>query len=215
MLHVENVARFIITSCMIRFFDMMAHFISLVIRITQGSSKVSHTCFKSSTSLRKKYQFRKNQFNTDVSKLLERYRLENCFLVARLCPRLRPMSSDPAVAAPAAQVPLRHAREVYRCTMFGTSQTWDIPDVLRGLRRNSGAFKAWYIAKVRLTRKSLAARGNIQACKSIKETKDRRRLYMKRRRDYQRVVAQQIALGENAAPWGALAASLEHEENLS
>ena len=104
---------------------------------------------------------------------------------------------------------------VYRCTMFGTSQTWDIPDGLRGLRRNSGAFKAWYIAKVRLTRKSLAARGNIQACKSIKETKDRRRLYMKRRRDYQRVVAQHIALGENAAPWGALAASLEHEENLS
>jgi hypothetical protein len=37
---------------------------------------------------------------------------------------------------------------------------------------------------------------------------------MKRRRDYQRVVAQQIALGENAAPWGALAASLEHEENV-
>jgi hypothetical protein len=64
------------------------------------------------------------------------------------------------------------------------------------------------------TRKSLAARGNIQACKSIKATNDRRRLYMKRRRDYQRVVAQQIALGENAAPWGALAASLEHEENV-
>ena len=112
----------------------------------------------------------------------------------------RAMSSDPAVAAPAAQVPLRHAREVYRCTLFGTSQAWIIPDVLRGLPRNSDEFKAWYMVQYRLTRKSLAARGNIQACKSIKETKDRRRLYMKRRRDDQRVVAQQIALGENAAP---------------
>ena len=130
------------------------------------------------------------------------------------CAPVRAMSSHPAVAAPAAQVPLHHARTVYRCTLFGTSQAWDIPDVLRGLRRNSGAFKAWYIAQFRLTRKSLAARGNIQACKSIKATKDRSRLYMKRRRDYQRVVAQQIALGENAAPWGALAASLEHEENV-
>ena len=123
------------------------------------------------------------------------------------------MSSDPAVAAPAAQVPLRHAREVYRCTMFGTSQAWDIPDVLRGLRRNSGAFKAWYMAQFRLTRKSLAARGNIQACQHIKKTKDHSRLYMKRCRDAQRVLAQQIALGDNAAPWGALAA-LENEENL-
>ena len=112
------------------------------------------------------------------------------------------MSSHPAVAAPAAQVPLHHARKVYRCALFGTSQAWDIPDVLRGLRRNSGAFKTWYIAQFRLTRKSLAARGNIQACKSIKATKDRSRLYMKRRRDYQRVVAQQIALGGNASPWG-------------
>ena len=125
------------------------------------------------------------------------------------------MSSDPAVAAPAAQVPLPHAREVYRCTIFGTSQAWDIPDVLRGLsQRNSGAFKAWYMAQWFLTRKSLAARGNIKACKSIKETKDSRRLYMKRLRDHQRVLAQQIALGENAAPWGALAALLAHEENL-
>ena len=122
--------------------------------------------------------------------------------------------SDPAVAAPAAQVPLHHARKVYRCTMFGTSQAWDIPDALRGLRRNSGAFKAWYVAQFRATLKSLAARGNVQACKSIKKTKDRRRLYMKRRRDDQRVVAQQIALGGNASPWGALAASMEHEENL-
>jgi hypothetical protein len=126
----------------------------------------------------------------------------------------RAMSSDPAVAAPAEQVPLRHARKVHRCTICGASQAWDIPDALRGLRRNSGAFKAWYVAQFRATLKSLAARGNIQACKSIKETKDRRRLYMKRRRDDQRVVAQQIALGENAAPWGALAASLEHAENV-
>ena len=124
------------------------------------------------------------------------------------------MSSDPAVAAPAAQVPLRHAREVYRCTMFGTSQAWDIPDVLRGLPRNSDEFKAWYMVQYRLTRKSLAARGNIKACKSIKETKESRRLYMKRLRDHQRVLAQQIALGENAAPWGAHAALNEHEENL-
>ena len=137
----------------------------------------------------------------------------NCFLVARPCPRLRPMSSDPAVAAPAAQVPLRHAREVYHCTLYGTSQAWSIPDALRALPSNSGAFKAWYNTQRFQTRKSLAARGNIQACKSIKETKDRSRLYMKRCRDAQRVLAQQIALGDNAAPWGALAA-LENEENL-
>ena len=124
-----------------------------------------------------------------------------------LCLCLRAMSSD-------AQVPLGHAREVYRCTMFGTSQTWDIPDVLRGLRRNNAAFKAWKMGKYRVTRKALASRGNIQACTSINKTKDRRRLYMKRRRDDQRNVAQQIALWENAAPWGALAASLEHEQNL-
>ena len=135
------------------------------------------------------------------------------------CAPVRPMSSHPAVAAPAAQVPLHHTRKVYRCTLFGTSQAWDIPDVLRGLRRNSGAFKAWYIAQFRLTRKSLAARGNIQACKSIKETKDRNRLYVKRRRDYQRVVARQIALWEAAAlehslRLRAVAALMEHEENL-
>ena len=155
---------------------------------------------------------------------MERYRLKfarTSFLRALPggFPPLPPMSSDPAVAAPAAQVPLRHAREVYRCTMFGTSQAWDIPDVLRGLRRNSRAFKAWWMAQFRLTRKSLAARGNIQACKSIKETKDRNRLYMKRRRDHQRVVARQIALWESAAlehclRLGPIAALLEQEEKL-
>ena len=124
------------------------------------------------------------------------------------------MSSDPAVAAPVAQVPLRHAREVYRCTVFGTAQAWDIPEVLRGLSRSSGAFKAWYVAQRRLTCKSLAARGNMQACRSIKKTKEQSCRYMKRVRDHQRVVAQQIALGENADPWGALDALLEHEENL-
>jgi len=133
----------------------------------------------------------------------------------RSVPPLFPMSSDPAVAAPAAQVPVRHAREVYRCTLFGTSQAWIIPDVLRGYsQRNSGAFKAWYMAQFRLTRKSLAARGNVRACKSIKEATDRARLYGKRCRDHRRGVAQQIALWENAAPWGAHAALLEHEENL-
>ena len=124
------------------------------------------------------------------------------------------MSSDPAVAVPAAQVPLRHARKVYRCTMFGTSQAWDIPDALRGLQRTSVEFRAWYVAQRRRTRKCLAARGNIEACKSIKQTNDRRRQYMKRVRNHQRVLAQQIALGENADPWGALDALLEHEENL-
>ena len=135
-------------------------------------------------------------------------------LPARPCPRLRMMSAAPAVAAPAAQVPLRHAREVYRCTLFGTSQAWDIPDALRGMPKSNSAFKAWYMAQFRLTRQSLAARGNMQACKSIKKTKERSCRYMQRVRDHQRVVAQQIALGENAAPWGALAALLEHEENL-
>ena len=124
------------------------------------------------------------------------------------------MSAAPAVAAPAAQVPLRHAREVYRCTMFGNSQAWGIPDDLRGMPKNSASFKAWYMAQFRATRKSLAARGNMQACKSIKKTKEQSCRYMKRVRDHQRVLAQQIALGENAAPWGALAALLKHEENL-
>jgi len=129
------------------------------------------------------------------------------------------MSSDPAVAAPAAQVPLRHAREVYRCTMFGASQAWDIPDVLRGLSQlNSRAFKAWYMAQWKRTRKSLAARGNEGALKSIKEAKEIRRLwnrqYMKRRREHQRVMAQQMALWENRGPRGAVAALMEHEENL-
>ena len=124
------------------------------------------------------------------------------------------MSADPAVAAPAAQVPLRHAREVYHCTLYGTSQAWSIPDALRALPSNSGAFKAWYNAQRVQTRKSLAARGNIEACKAIKAQKDRNRLYMKQWRNHQRVVVQQIALGDNAAPWGALAALSEHEENV-
>ena len=125
------------------------------------------------------------------------------------------MSSNPAVAEPEAQVPLRHARdEVYRCTMFGTRQAWKIPDALRGVKRSSDAFKSWYMAQRRVTSQSLAARGNIQACQNIKMIKDRQRLLMKRRRDHQRALAQQIALGENAAPWGALAALNEHEENL-
>ena len=123
------------------------------------------------------------------------------------------MSSDLAVAAPAAQVPMRPACEVYRCTLFGTKQAWEIPDGLRGLPRNSGAFKAWYMVQFRQTRKSLAARGNIQACKSIKGKNECSRLYMKRCRDHQRVLAQ-LALAENAAPWGALAALLEHVENV-
>ena len=124
------------------------------------------------------------------------------------------MSSDPAVAAPAAQVPLRHVREVYHCTMFGTSQAWSIPDALRALPSTSGAFKAWYMTQRFETRKSLAARGNMEACRSIKVQKEKNRLYMKTRRYHQRVLAQQLALGENAAPWGALAALSEHEENL-
>ena len=98
--------------------------------------------------------------------------------------------------------------------MFGTSQAWVLPDDLQGLPRSSGAFKAWYNAQFRLTRKSLAARGNIQACKSIKKTKEDQRLYQKRWRDRQREFAQLVALGENAVEWGALAALLEHEENL-
>ena len=135
-------------------------------------------------------------------------------MVARPCPRLRPMSSDPAVAAPAAQVPLRHAREVYRCTVFGTSQAWDIPDVVRGVRRNSGAFKAWYNAQFLQTRKSLVARGNILASASIAKQKNYNRLYMKRSRDHQRKVAQQIALEEHAPDCGAIAVVLAHEDNL-
>ena len=177
--------------------------ISVVIRITQGSSKVSHTCFKSSRSRRNRIgcdPFMQQLIIVNHSRLLSvRERLSGCAPPT-------PMSSNPAVAEPAAQVPLRHARdEVYRCTMFGTRQAWKIPEALRGGPRSSDAFKSWYMAQRRVTSQSLAARGNIQACKSIKETKDRSRLrsrlYMKRCRDRQRVVAQRIALGRKAAPW--------------
>ena len=135
-------------------------------------------------------------------------------MVARPCPRRRPMSSDPAVAAPAAQVPLRHARDVYRCTLFGTSQAWDIPDALRGLSQSNCTFKEWYKAQFLLTRKSLAARGNILASASIAKQKNYNRLYMKRSRDHQRKVAQQIALEEHAPDCGAIAVVLAHEDNL-
>ena len=150
---------------------------------------------------------------------MERYRLKfarTSFLRALPggFPSLPPMSSDPAVAAPAAQVPLRHAREVYRCTMFGTSQAWDIPDVLQGVGRNDRPFKKWYTAQRRMTLKSLAASGNAEAAKSIKETKEWNRQYMKMCRDQQRVMAQQMALWENRGPKGAVAALMEHEENL-
>ena len=103
---------------------------------------------------------------------------------------------------------MRPACEVYRCTLFGTQQAWDIPDVLRGGRRGSNAFKAWYMAQVRLTRKSLAARGNIEACKAIRETKHRSRLYMKWYRDHQRRIQQVVAQQRELAPL------LEHEENV-
>ena len=161
------------------------------------------------------YEFQRNQFNMQSYSHISRrcYRLENCFPCAPVPPPPT-MSPDPAVAAPAAQVPLRHAREVYRCTLFGTSQAWDIPDALRGLRRSSGAFRAWYMVQFRLTRKSLAARGNMQACKSIKAQNDRHIWYMKRRRAHQRAVAQQIALWGNAGPCGELVASLDHGENV-
>jgi len=74
-----------------------------------------------------------------------RYRLENSDPAVAAPAPATDETFDPAVAAPAAQVQLRHAREVYRCTLFGTSQAWDIPDALRGLQRTSVAFRAWYV----------------------------------------------------------------------
>ena len=113
------------------------------------------------------------------------------------------MSAKPAVADPAA-VP---APQVFHhCTIFGTPTKWEIPAGLVGVPKSSGAFKRWYASKYCLARQALAARGNVKACISIKNNKDRTRLCMKRARDYRRVLAQQRALGENADPWGALAA---------
>jgi hypothetical protein len=113
------------------------------------------------------------------------------------------MSAKPAVADPAA-VP---APQVFHhCIIFGTPTKWAIPADLVGVPKSSGAFRRWYISNYLLARQSLAARGNVKACMSIKKHKDRDRLRMKRERDYRRVLAQQIALGENADPWGALAA---------
>ena len=113
------------------------------------------------------------------------------------------MSAKPAVADPAA-VP---APQVFHhCTIFGTPTKWAIPADLVGVPKSSGAFKRWYISKYRLVRQSLAARGNVKACMSINKEEDRKRLWNNRDRDYRRVLAQQVALGENADPWGALAA---------
>ena len=123
------------------------------------------------------------------------------------------MSAKPAVADPAA-VP---APQVFHhCTVFGTRTKWEIPADLVGLPKSSRAFKRWYTSKYRHVRQALAARGNAKACMAIKKDKEENRLCMKRTRDYRRVLAQQIALGENADPWGALAAleQAHAEENL-
>ena len=123
------------------------------------------------------------------------------------------MSAKPAFADPAA-VPAPQA--FHHCTIFGTRTKWEIPADLVGLPKSSGAFKRWHLAKYRLARQALAARGNVKACMSIKQEKDCRRVWNKRYMDYRRVLAQQIALGENANPWGALAAleQAHAEENL-
>ena len=94
----------------------------------------------------------------------------------------------------------------HHCTIFGTPTKWAIPADLVGVPKSSGAFKRWYISNFRSVRQALAARGNVKACVAIKKNKDRQRLYYKRYMVYGRVLAQQIALGENADPWGALAA---------
>ena len=113
------------------------------------------------------------------------------------------MSAKPAVADPAA-VP---APQVFHhCIIYGTRTKWEIPADLVGVPKRSGAFKRWYMSNSRSVRQALAARGNVKACMAIKKDKERDRLRMKRDRDYRRVLAQQIALGENADPWGALAA---------
>ena len=122
------------------------------------------------------------------------------------------MSAKPAVADPAA-VP---APQVFHhCTIFDTPTKWAIPADLVGVPKSSGAFKRWYISKYRHVRQALAARGNVKACVAIKKEKDRQCLWHKRKRDYRRVLAQQI-VGENANPWGALAAleQAHAEENL-
>ena len=124
------------------------------------------------------------------------------------------MSAKPAVADTAA-VP---APQVFHhCTIFGTRTSWAIPADLVGVPKSSTPFRSWYKSKYNLARRSLAARGNVKACMAIKKHKDRARLCMKRTRDYRRVLAQQIALGEIARiPGGALAAleQAHAEENL-
>ena len=103
----------------------------------------------------------------------------------------------------------------HHCTIFGTPTKWEIPADLVGLPKSSRAFKRWYTSKYRHVRQALAARGNAKACMAIKKDKEVNRLCMKRTRDYRRVLAQQI-VGENANPWGALAAleQAHAEENL-
>jgi hypothetical protein len=122
------------------------------------------------------------------------------------------MSAKPAFADPAA-VPAPQA--FHHCTIFGTRTKWEIPADLVGLPKSSGAFKRWYISNFRSVRQALAARGNVKACMAIKKDKEVNRLRMKRDRDYRRGLAQQI-VGENANPWGALAAleQAHAEENL-
>jgi len=116
------------------------------------------------------------------------------------------MSAKPAVADPAA-VPAPQVRQVFHhCTIFGTPTKWAIPADLVGVPKSSGAFRRWYKSNSRSVRQALAARGNVKACMAIKKDKDRNRLWIKRTRNNRRVLAQQIALGENADPWGALAA---------
>ena len=123
------------------------------------------------------------------------------------------MSAKPAVADPAA-VP---APQVFHhCTVFGTRTSWAIPADLVGVPKSSTPFRSWHQSKYRHVRQALAARGNVKACMAIKKEKEGNRLWMKRNRDYRRVLEQQIALGENADPWGALAAleQAHAEENL-
>ena len=55
-----------------------------------------------------------------------------------------------------------------------------------------------------MSRRNLAGRGNIKACLSIKKNNERIHIWHARQQTYRRALAQEIARGENANPWGAL-----------
>ena len=94
--------------------------------------------------------------------------------------------------------------DVHKCRMFGTTEIWTIPVELRDVPKSSSAYRLWYKNMWNMTRRNLAGRGNIKACLSIKKNNERIHIWHARQQNYRRALAQEIARGENANPWGAL-----------